>query len=90
MTDTFAREITYARISLTGCCNLRCRYCMPRGGVPQPHDCLSDDEVLALVRGLAAAGVRKVRFTGGEATVRRICFACSRTYAVPRESRPGR
>lgn len=31
MTDTFAREITYARISLTGCCNLRCRYCMPRG-----------------------------------------------------------
>lgn len=70
MTDTFAREITYARISLTGCCNLRCRYCMPRGGVPQPHDCLSDDEVLALVRGLAAAGVRKVRFTGGEATVR--------------------
>ena len=70
MTDTFAREITYARISLTGCCNLRCRYCMPCGGVPQPHDCLSDDEVLALVRGLAAAGVRKVRFTGGEATVR--------------------
>ncbi len=70
MTDSFAREITYARVSLTDRCNLRCRYCMPQDCMPPPRDSLTDDEILALIRGLADAGIRKIRFTGGEPTVR--------------------
>ena len=33
MLDSFAREITYLRISITDRCNYRCRYCMPEEGV---------------------------------------------------------
>lgn len=70
MTDTFARDITYARISLTDYCNLSCRYCMPPCSAQQHRDMLSYDELERLIQGLAAAGVRKIRFTGGEPTVR--------------------
>ena len=34
MYDRYQRKIEYVRISLTDRCNLRCRYCMPEGGVP--------------------------------------------------------
>eukprot|EP00013_Stygamoeba_regulata_P004343 CAMPEP_0177631982 /NCGR_PEP_ID=MMETSP0447-20121125/2041_1 /TAXON_ID=0 /ORGANISM="Stygamoeba regulata, Strain BSH-02190019" /LENGTH=138 /DNA_ID=CAMNT_0019133505 /DNA_START=325 /DNA_END=737 /DNA_ORIENTATION=+ len=52
LVDTFAREHTYLRISLTERCNLRCTYCMPEEGVPlQPTDALlTVDEILRLVR----------------------------------------
>lgn len=70
MTDTFARDITYARISLTDHCNLQCRYCMPPGGALQHRDMLSYDELELLIQGIADSGVRKIRFTGGEPTVR--------------------
>ena len=33
LTDTFGRQHTYLRISLTERCNLRCQYCMPEEGV---------------------------------------------------------
>ena len=29
MVDSFGRDITYMRVSVTELCNLRCRYCMP-------------------------------------------------------------
>lgn len=70
MTDTFARDITYARISLTDHCNLSCLYCMPQGGLPPHRDKLSFDELEQLIQALAAAGVRKIRFTGGEPMMR--------------------
>ena len=39
MTDTFGRQITYLRLSVTELCNLRCRYCMPEEGVEwRSHD----------------------------------------------------
>ena len=31
MTDQWGRTIDYLRVSVTDRCNLRCRYCMPRG-----------------------------------------------------------
>ena len=33
MQDQVQREIEYLRISVTDCCNLRCRYGMPAHGV---------------------------------------------------------
>ena len=73
MQDQFQRKIEYLRISVTDCCNLRCRYCMPAHGVKKmAHaDILSYEEILRDVRALAQMGIRKVRLTGGEPLVRR-------------------
>lgn len=69
MTDRFGRAITYARLSLTEACNLRCRYCMPPGRA-SVRPAMDDRQVEHLVQALAAMGVRKIRFTGGEPLVR--------------------
>ena len=73
MQDRFQRTIEYVRISVTDRCNLRCRYCMPEQGVRKMchEDILRFDEILRIVRALAALGVRKVRLTGGEPLVRK-------------------
>ena len=73
MQDQFQRKIEYLRISVTDCCNLRCRYCMPAHGVKKLRhaDVLSYEEILRNVRALAGMGIRKVRLTGGEPLVRR-------------------
>jgi cyclic pyranopterin phosphate synthase len=71
--DQYGRELSDLRISLTDRCNLRCVYCMPAEGIDfrPAEELLSDDELLTLVRIAADLGVRKVRLTGGEPTVRR-------------------
>ncbi|MBA4136024.1 MAG: GTP 3',8-cyclase MoaA [Opitutus sp.] len=69
--DQFGRTIDYLRVSLTDACNLRCVYCMPENARFLPrHQLLSDDELLRLLRLFAELGFRKVRFTGGEPTLR--------------------
>jgi cyclic pyranopterin phosphate synthase len=71
MRDQYGREIRDLRVSLTDRCNLRCVYCMPEEMAFKPHaDILTDDEILVLVRAAAELGVRKIRLTGGEPTVR--------------------
>lgn len=71
--DTHGRKITYLRVSVTDRCNLRCRYCMPREGVPlrEHRDLLSFEEIETIVRAAVELGVRKVRLTGGEPLLRR-------------------
>ena len=73
MRDQFNREINYARISVTDRCNLRCRYCMPAGGVVKlSHDAiLSFEEIIRVADILARLGIRKVRLTGGEPLLRK-------------------
>lgn len=72
LTDSFGRAHTYLRVSVTDRCNLRCRYCQPEGFVWKDRaEILSYDEIHRLVRLFAAMGVRKVRLTGGEPTIRR-------------------
>ncbi len=73
MRDTFDRNITYLRISVTDKCNLRCTYCMPPEGVPYvPHrKLLRHEEIVAIVTEAVALGITKVRLTGGEPLVRR-------------------
>ena len=68
MVDRFGREISYLRLSVTERCDLRCRYCMPEGGVCE-KELLTQDEMVWAVEAAAAAalGVRKLRITGGGA-----------------------
>ncbi|XP_069358084.1 molybdenum cofactor biosynthesis protein 1 isoform X6 [Maniola hyperantus] len=72
LVDLHGRKHDYLRISLTERCNLRCQYCMPAEGVPLSarSALLSRDELLRLARVFAALGVRKLRLTGGEPTLR--------------------
>jgi len=71
--DPQARVIDYLRVSVTDRCNYGCVYCIPDDGVAQADraDVLSFEEIAALVRVFASLGVRRVRLTGGEPTVRR-------------------
>lgn len=73
LVDRFGRRHDYLRVSLTDRCNFRCIYCMPEDGVEwlPRAEILSFEEILRLVRVFARLGVRKVRLTGGEPTVRR-------------------
>lgn len=69
--DPFGRQITYVRVSVTDRCNLKCVYCIPDGMEwVEKADVLSYEEMARLVGVLAGMGVRKVRLTGGEPTVR--------------------
>ena len=70
--DQFGRTIQYLRISVTDRCNFRCRYCMPLEGLPwlPKSDILSYEEIAEVVRQLAPLGLRRVRLTGGEPTIR--------------------
>jgi cyclic pyranopterin phosphate synthase len=72
LADGFSRKISYLRVSLTDRCNYRCTYCMPEAGVDlvPRGDVLSLEEVARVVGLLARTGVRRVRLTGGEPTVR--------------------
>lgn len=72
MIDAFGRRITYARLSVTDRCDLRCRYCMAERMTFMPRrDLLSFEEIIALADVLIARGVRRIRLTGGEPLVRR-------------------
>jgi cyclic pyranopterin phosphate synthase len=69
--DQYNRDIDYLRISLTDACNLRCVYCMPEHMKFRPrHELLSDDELRRLITLFGSLGFRKIRFTGGEPTLR--------------------
>lgn len=87
MRDATGREINYLRVSLTDRCNLRCRYCMPPGGVvPKAHrDILSYEELLRVLRVAARAGVTRIRLTGGEPLVRKdvVAFVGELRRALP-------
>ncbi len=72
LTDTFARTISYLRVSITDQCNLRCMYCTPGGISKLSHvDLLTYEEILRVVTLAVAMGIKKVRLTGGEPLVRR-------------------
>ena len=72
LTDQFGRRIEYLRISVTDRCNFRCLYCMPERGLQwlPKHDILSYEEITSIVRELAPLGLRRLRITGGEPTIR--------------------
>jgi len=72
LVDAFQRRVSYLRVSLTDRCNYRCTYCMPEHGVDViPRAAVaSAAELTEIVRAFVALGVRRVRLTGGEPTLR--------------------
>ena len=72
LVDSFGRVHTYLRISVTDRCNYRCVYCMPAEGMRwTPRDTLLRyEEITRLVRIFAKMGIRQIRLTGGEPTMR--------------------
>ena len=72
LVDSFGREITYLRVSVTDKCNLRCIYCMPEEGVKlKSHsDILRIEELARIIDIASRLGITHVRLTGGEPLVR--------------------
>jgi cyclic pyranopterin phosphate synthase len=70
--DSYGRRIEYLRISITDRCNFRCLYCMPVAGLEwlPKSDILSYEEIAQIVGELAPLGLRRLRITGGEPTLR--------------------
>ena len=86
MKDGLGRSIDYLRISLTDRCNLRCIYCMPEHGVKSiPHSSiLTLEEVSRAVECATKLGIKHIRFTGGEPTVRKgLVGLVERTASTP-------
>ncbi|HEY6004470.1 MAG TPA: GTP 3',8-cyclase MoaA [Anaeromyxobacter sp.] len=70
LVDAQGRRIEYLRLSLTDRCNFRCSYCAP-AAPDRSGDALGRSDLARLVRLFAALGIRRVRLTGGEPTLRR-------------------
>jgi GTP 3',8-cyclase len=73
LVDRQQRVVEYLRVSVTDRCNYRCTYCMPEDGIDHVDraDILSFEEIAGLVSCFVELGVRRVRLTGGEPTVRK-------------------
>ena len=73
LADRFGRTFPYLRLSVIEACNFRCSYCLPDGylGARQRPAPLSREEIARLLRGFAQVGLRKLRITGGEPSLRR-------------------
>ncbi|HEY3215786.1 MAG TPA: GTP 3',8-cyclase MoaA [Candidatus Eisenbacteria bacterium] len=72
LVDTQGRPVRDLRISVTDRCNLRCVYCMPAEGMPwlPKGDLLTYEEITRFAGLCLDLGVRGIRLTGGEPTVR--------------------
>ena len=68
--DRFARPVTNLRISLTQECNFRCFFCHREGQRFLAKNEMTPEEIERLVRIASRLGIRKVKLTGGEPTVR--------------------
>ncbi|MBQ6380039.1 MAG: GTP 3',8-cyclase MoaA [Clostridia bacterium] len=69
MKDSFGREISYLRISVTDRCNLNCVYCGKEDCAKKATE-LSPAAYYTIAKAFASCGINKVRITGGEPLVR--------------------
>ena len=71
--DNYGRRIRYLRLSVTDRCNMRCRYCMPQGGIEklEREEILSYEQLHQLAQAAVELGIEKIRITGGEPLVRK-------------------
>ena len=70
--DSFARKISYLRLSVTDRCDFRCTYCMTEDMQFLPKkNVLSLEELDRLCNTFIDLGVKKLRITGGEPLVRK-------------------
>jgi cyclic pyranopterin phosphate synthase len=87
LVDTFGRVADDLRVSVTDRCNFRCTYCMPAEGLAwlPKSEILTFEELTRLLRVFVRLGVRSVKVTGGEPTVR---ADLPRLIAMFREAAP--
>ncbi|WP_392552203.1 GTP 3',8-cyclase MoaA [Orbus wheelerorum] len=72
LVDDYQRRFEYLRLSLTEQCNFRCRYCLPDGyQSDRTHQFLTLSEIRQVINAFSELGVKKIRLTGGEPTLRR-------------------
>jgi cyclic pyranopterin phosphate synthase len=86
LADRFGRRFPYLRLSVIEACNFRCSYCLPNGYEPRAdiRAPLRRDEIARLLRAFAGVGMRKLRLTGGEPSLRRdLCDIIADAAALP-------
>jgi len=72
LADGYGRRIENLRVSVTDRCDLRCFYCIPEDIEWLPRKALMTfEEIERLARLAVAAGVRRIRVTGGEPLLRK-------------------
>lgn len=73
LVDQFQRKHSYLRISVVDMCNLRCVYCMPAQGLQwiASEQLMQAHEIERLAKIFLGLGIRHIRLTGGEPTVRK-------------------
>ena len=72
LVDTFGRQITYVRMSITDRCDFRCVYCMDEEMTFMPREkLLTLEEIAFLMRAFCELGIEQIRITGGEPLVRK-------------------
>ncbi len=72
LTDSFGRQVSYLRLSVTDRCDFRCVYCMAEDMTFLPRSqVLTLEELSGIARAFVGLGVRKLRITGGEPLVRK-------------------
>lgn len=72
LVDRFNRQFSYLRLSLTEKCNFKCQYCLPNGyESKQKNTFLTLSEITYLLQTFIPLGIKKIRLTGGEPTLRK-------------------
>jgi GTP 3',8-cyclase len=72
LVDSFGRIADDLRVSVTDRCNFRCTYCMPAEGLAwlPKSEILTFEESTRLLSIFVGLGIRSIKVTGGEPTVR--------------------
>src|SRR5919204_2238049 len=72
LVDSFGRRIEDMRVSVTDRCNFRCVYCMPEEGLQwlKRDTLLTFAEISRLCQIAVQLGIKEIRLTGGEPTLR--------------------
>lgn len=68
--DDYGRQITSLRIQVNTTCNFNCFFCHMEGTGIHANQ-MSVDEIISIIKVARSYGVNKVKFTGGEPTLRR-------------------
>ncbi len=70
LVDPSGRTIDYLRLSVTDACQIHCLYCRDPGIPRLAERPLGDEQLTTFVRACLGLGLRTVRVTGGEPTLR--------------------
>ena len=68
ISDRFGRNFRNLRVSLTAACNYACTYCVPNGKrlLAAADEMSGEETITAISLLIEAAGINKIRLTGGE------------------------